>query len=148
MLSPPMLETLTIVGYRQPITRADIEAIRGVQSAEMLRQLMERGLVKIGGEDDSLGRPYLYITTRRFLELFGIHSLRDLPMADRLRRLNSDPGETSHSQDEAFDNEPEILTESVDGGPDRAIQIDQRGGEDFKAEDDSETGESGYESAA
>ncbi|RMG41691.1 MAG: SMC-Scp complex subunit ScpB [Planctomycetota bacterium] len=85
-LSPPAMETLTIVAYRQPITRADVESIRGVQSAEMLKQLMERGLVTIVGEDDSLGRPYLYGTTRRFLELFGLQSLEDLPDYHRLRR--------------------------------------------------------------
>ena len=86
-LSPPMMETLAIVAYRQPITRADIEAVRGVQSAEMLKQLMERGIVKIVGEDDSLGRPYLYGTTRQFLELYGLTSLADLPMSDTLRRV-------------------------------------------------------------
>src|SRR5690606_6125900 len=78
-LSPPMLETLSIVAYRQPATRADIEAVRGVQSAELLKQLMERELVKIVGEDDSLGRPYLYGTTRLFLERFGLTSLDQLP---------------------------------------------------------------------
>src|SRR5262249_45842525 len=56
-LSPPAFETLTVIAYRQPITRADVEAIRGVQCSEMIKQLMERGLVRIGGEDDSLGRP-------------------------------------------------------------------------------------------
>lgn len=85
-LSPTMLETLSIVAYRQPITRAEIERIRGVQSAEMLKQLMERGLVKIGGEDDSLGRPFLYVTTRRFLELYGLPDLETLPMAEKLRK--------------------------------------------------------------
>lgn len=85
-LSTPSLETLTIVAYRQPITRADIEAIRGVQCSEMLKQLMERGLVRIGGEDDSLGHPFLYETTRKFLETFGLRDLEDLPLADRLRR--------------------------------------------------------------
>ncbi len=84
-LSPPALETLALVAYRQPVTRADIEAVRGVQSGEMLKQLMERGLVRIAGEDDSLWRPYLYGTTRQFLELFGLHSLDHLPDADRLR---------------------------------------------------------------
>jgi segregation and condensation protein B len=84
-LSPPALETLALVAYRQPVTRADIEAVRGVQSGEMLKQLMERGLVRIAGEDESLGRPYLYGTTRQFLELFGLHSLGDLPDAERLR---------------------------------------------------------------
>lgn len=85
-LTPPMLETLAIVAYRQPLTRADLEAVRGVQSSEMLKQLMERELVRIAGEDDSLGRPFLYETTRKFLELYGLQSLDDLPMADRLRR--------------------------------------------------------------
>ena len=90
-LSPPALETLTIIAYQQPLTRADLEEIRGVQSTEMLKQLMERGLVKITGEHDSLGRPYLYGTTRLFLESFGVRSLDDLPMADRLRKPTSVP---------------------------------------------------------
>ena len=84
-LSPPAMETLTVVAYRQPITRADIEAVRGVQCTEMLKQLMDRGLVRIGGEDNSLGRPYLYETTRKFLEVFGLRGLDDLPRADHLR---------------------------------------------------------------
>jgi segregation and condensation protein B len=84
-LSPPAMETLTVVAYRQPITRADVEAVRGVQCTEMLKQLMDRGLVRIGGEDNSLGRPYLYETTRKFLEVFGLRSLDDLPRADHLR---------------------------------------------------------------
>lgn len=74
-------ETLAIVAYRQPVARADIEAVRGVQSGEVLRQLMEKGLVRIAGRDDSLGRPVLYGTTRKFLQLFGLKSLRDLPPA-------------------------------------------------------------------
>lgn len=84
-LSPAAMETLTIVAYRQPIIRADVEAIRGVQCAEMLKQLLERGLVRIAGEEETLGRPYLYETTRRFLELFGLRSLDELPMAEQLR---------------------------------------------------------------
>lgn len=84
-LTPPALETLAIVAYRQPITRADVEKIRRVQCSDMLKHLMERGLVRIGGEDDSLGRPFLYETTRQFLELFGLRSLDALPMAEQLR---------------------------------------------------------------
>ena len=80
-LSAAGRETLTIVAYRQPITRADIEAIRGVGAAEVLRQLMERGLIRLAGRDDSLGRPALYETTRKFLVHFGLRSLRDLPPA-------------------------------------------------------------------
>ncbi|MEX0727389.1 MAG: SMC-Scp complex subunit ScpB [Planctomycetaceae bacterium] len=85
-LTPSAMETLSIIAYQQPITRADLEAIRGVQSVEMLKLLMERGLVKIGGQEDTLGRPYLYETTRKFLELYGLRSLDDLPMAEALRR--------------------------------------------------------------
>lgn len=84
-LTPPALETLAIVAYRQPIIRADIEAIRGVSCTEIIKQLMDRGLVRIGGADDSLGRPHLYETTRQFLETFGLRSVDDLPMAARLR---------------------------------------------------------------
>lgn len=90
-LSPPSMETLTIVAYRQPITRADVEAIRGVQCSEMMKQLMDRGLVRIGGEDDSLGRPFLYETTRKFLETFGLRDLEELPLADRLRIPSGTP---------------------------------------------------------
>jgi segregation and condensation protein B len=85
-LSNSALETLAVVAYRQPITRADIEAVRGVAASEMLKQLMERGLVKIVGEDDSLGRPYLYGTTRQFLEAYGLRSLEDMPLAENLRK--------------------------------------------------------------
>ena len=84
-LSPPAMETLTIIAYRQPIKRVDVESIRGVQSAEMIKHLMERGLVRIAGEEDSLGRPYLYGTTRLFLETFGLRTLDDLPRAKELR---------------------------------------------------------------
>lgn len=78
-LSPASLETLAVVAYRQPITRADVESIRGVNCAELLTHLMEKGLIKIVGRHESLGRPVLYGTTKRFLQAFGIGSLRDLP---------------------------------------------------------------------
>ena len=78
-LSGALLETLAIVAYRQPIMRADLEAIRGVHCGDILRQLMERGLVRIAGRDDSLGRPVLYGTTKKFLATFGLRDLRDLP---------------------------------------------------------------------
>jgi segregation and condensation protein B len=83
-LSAAARETLAIVAYRQPIARADVEAIRGVQSGDMLHQLMEKGLVRIAGRDESLGRPVLYATTRKFLQTFGLRNLRDLPQAQEL----------------------------------------------------------------
>jgi segregation and condensation protein B len=84
-LSQPLLETLALVAYRQPVLRADIEAVRGVGCSEMLRQLMERDLVRIAGRSEELGRPYLYGTTKRFLQLFGLKSLDRLPRAKELR---------------------------------------------------------------
>ena len=83
-LSAPAMETLSIIAYRQPCTRADVEAIRGVQASEMIKQLMEKGLVRVVGEDDTLGRPYLYGTTKLFLESFGLTHVNQLPMADQL----------------------------------------------------------------
>ena len=84
-LSPGGRETLAIVAYRQPIMRADIEAIRGVHCGDTLRLLMEKGVIKIMGRDNSLGRPVLYGTTKKFLQVFGLNSLKDLPNADQLR---------------------------------------------------------------
>jgi segregation and condensation protein B len=84
-LSAPAMETLAVVAYRQPVLRAEIEAIRGVSCGEILRQLMDRDLVRIGGRSDELGRPYLYTTTKRFLQLFGLQSLDELPRAFALR---------------------------------------------------------------
>jgi len=84
-LSPAARETLAIIAYRQPIMRADIEAIRGVQCGELLRLLMEKGLVRIAGRHDSLGRPVLYGTTKKFLQVFGLRSLQDLPQVEQLR---------------------------------------------------------------
>jgi segregation and condensation protein B len=78
-LSAAALETLAIVAYRQPVTRAEIEAIRGVGCEDMLRQLMERDFVVIGGRTEDLGRPNVYITSRRFLQAFGLARIEDLP---------------------------------------------------------------------
>jgi len=85
-LSAAALETLTIVAHRQPVPRSEVEAIRGVACDEMLRQLMERGLLRIVGRSDQLGRPLLYGTTRQFLAGFGLNSLDDLPRASQLAR--------------------------------------------------------------
>jgi segregation and condensation protein B len=111
-LSNSALETLAVVAYRQPVGRAEIDAIRGVNSGEVLRQLMEKGLVKIAGRSDELGRPFLYATTRQFLKLFGLGNLDDLPAAGQLRRQkpsdnDTPPPEGSPSQldSEAADSE-------------------------------------------
>lgn len=85
-LTPPSLETLAIIAYRQPITRADVEAVRGVAIDGVLQSLMERGLVKIAGRAEVPGRPLLYETTQFFLEHFGLRDLDELPNAEELRQ--------------------------------------------------------------
>ena len=85
-LSAAALETLAIVAYKQPVIRADVEAIRGVSAGEMIRNLMYKGLVKIVGRAEVLGRPMLYGTTKKFLEIFGLNSLKDLPKVEELKQ--------------------------------------------------------------
>ena len=85
-LSPAALETLALIAYKQPIIRADIESVRGVAASEMIRSLMYKGLVKIVGRAEVLGRPMLYGTTKKFLEVFGLNSLKDLPKIEELKR--------------------------------------------------------------
>jgi segregation and condensation protein B len=84
-LSAAMRETLAIIAYRQPIMRADVETIRGVHCGELLGQLMEKGLVRVAGRDNSLGRPMLYGTTKKFLQMYGLRSLKDLPQVEQLK---------------------------------------------------------------
>ena len=90
-LSAPALETLAVVAYRQPVLRAEVESIRGVQCGDLLRQLMDRDLVRIVSRADDLGRPLLYGTTRRFLQVFGLRHLDELPRAAALRRTGPAP---------------------------------------------------------
>ena len=86
-LSQPALETLAIIAYRQPLTRAEIEQIRGVNVDAVMQTLMERGLVETAGRAEVVGRPPTYGTTPLFLEYFGLRGLGDLPAADELRRI-------------------------------------------------------------
>jgi segregation and condensation protein B len=86
-LSPAALETLALIAYRQPITKADIEAVRGVSVDGTLQKLTDRRLIRIGGRADLPGRPMLYETTEMFMEHFGIKALEDLPNAEELRRV-------------------------------------------------------------
>jgi segregation and condensation protein B len=86
-LTAPALETLAIIAYRQPITRAEVEQIRGVSVDGVMQTIMERGLVEAVGRAEVVGRPPTYGTTVLFLEYFGLAKLEDLPAADELRRL-------------------------------------------------------------
>ena len=85
-LSAAAMETLAIIAYKQPVIRADIEVIRGVAAGEMIRSLAYKGLVKIVGRAEVLGRPMLYGTTKKFLEVFGLNTLKDLPKIEELKK--------------------------------------------------------------
>jgi segregation and condensation protein B len=87
-LSAPALETLAIIAYRQPITKADVEAIRGVTVDGVMQKLLDAGLVKITGRAEIPGRPLLYITTQHFMEHFGLKNLDELPNASELREVS------------------------------------------------------------
>jgi segregation and condensation protein B len=91
-LSRAALETLAVVAYRQPVTRAEIEAVRGVEVDAVMRSLLERQLVRIAGHREVPGRPMLYATTKRFLEVFGLGRLDDLPTLREMEELLPPPG--------------------------------------------------------
>jgi segregation and condensation protein B len=131
-LSQAALETLAIIAYRQPMLRAEVEAIRGVACGEVLRGLLDRRLVKIVGRAEVLGRPMLYGTTREFLQVFGLSSLDDLPEIDGLKETSLKPlkaepesreeapatpeGEDSKDED-ADASEPPLVVVDIDAEP-------------------------------
>jgi len=94
-MSGPAMETLAIIAYRQPITKAAIEAVRGVACDGMIQKLLDRDLIRIGGRAELPGRPLLYETTDLFFEHFGIRSIDDLPNASELRRVKLPDPETA-----------------------------------------------------
>jgi segregation and condensation protein B len=118
-LSAPAMETLAIVAYRQPITRADIEAIRGVAVDGVLQTLLDRGLVKISGRAEVPGRPLLYETTENFMDHFGLRNLDELPNVMELRKVHLPVAASS-----AAPAAPESLSESeaLESGPEVTLQ--------------------------
>ncbi|HET6410036.1 MAG TPA: SMC-Scp complex subunit ScpB, partial [Chthoniobacteraceae bacterium] len=118
-LTGPQLETLAIIAYRQPVTRADIEAVRGVAVDSVVQVLMERSLIKIAGRADVPGRPLLYETTEYFLQHFGLKTVHELPNAAELRRVELPKAE--HAEPEP----PKELTrkgkQKVESAPDQQV---------------------------
>ena len=131
-LSQAAMETLAIIAYRQPILRADVEAIRGVACGEVIRGLMDKQLVRIIGRAQVLGRPLLYGTTKRFLELFGLKSLRDLPKAEEFRK----PGGGKDASGQPPEQEPAAPVE--DGS-----YVSEKQAVPEEQANDSETGQTG-----
>ncbi len=119
-LRPPALETLAIVAYRQPLTKADIEAVRGVSVDGVLKMLLDRNLVQIGGRADAPGRPLLYGTTDLFLDHFGIRTVDELPNAEELRKVElpvaEEPKAEETSADESEADSADTEASSSDGG--------------------------------
>jgi len=86
-LTQPTLETLAIVAYKQPVTKAEVELVRGVDCTGVLKSLLEKKLITFQGRKDVLGRPFLYGTTSRFLEVFGLTDLSSLPSIEEIKQL-------------------------------------------------------------
>ena len=97
-LSQPAIETLAIVAYRQPITKPEVDQIRGVDSGYILRQLMEKALVEVAGRGDGPGKPLLYRTTKYFLRHFGINSVSELPKPREIEEILKDDDMAEHRQ--------------------------------------------------
>jgi len=98
-LSVAALEALAIIAYRQPVTRAEVEEIRGVNSDSVIRTLLERNLVKVIGRKQAPGKPMIYATTTEFLMHFGLRDLSELPSVDEIERmLGASPGEEMRSE--------------------------------------------------
>lgn len=113
-LSQPALETLAIIAYRQPVTRSEVEQVRGVAVDGVMQTLLERGLVEAVGRAEVVGRPITYGTTPVFLEYFGLKQLEDLPAADELRRIVVEKPETLATVD------PGLATAPADAPPSEA----------------------------
>lgn len=94
VLSQAALETLAIIAYNQPITRLDVDDIRGVSSSQMIRKLVAKGFIKEAGRSDSLGRPILYKTTSEFLDYFGLATIDDLPKMEQFMENNTEVSDT------------------------------------------------------
>jgi len=107
-LSRPLLETVAIIAYRQPVTRPEIEQLRGVDSGGVLETLIERGLIRIAGRKEAPGRPIVYATTPEFLEVFSLKDLASLPDLDEFRALQT-VGEIAESEELAVDD-PTVRT--------------------------------------
>jgi len=113
-LSQPALETLAIIAYRQPLTRSEIEQVRGVSVDGVMQTLLERGIVEQVGRSEVVGRPALYGTTPVFLEYFGLRALDDLPAADELRRIPIEKPPLATAEPGLATVPPEQLTQADD----------------------------------
>jgi segregation and condensation protein B len=128
-LSKPALETLVIIAYKQPIIRSDIEHLRGVDCGGVIRVLLERKLIRVLGRKEIAGRPLIYATTKRFLEIFDLKNLRDLPTPKEIEELAATTNEGDQAviidSDQKIEDSPETSEDSESIGEDaQQIQAD------------------------
>ncbi len=146
-LRPPALETLAIIAYRQPLTKADIEAVRGVSVDGVLKMLLDRNLVQIAGRSDAPGRPLLYETSDMFLDHFGIRTVDELPNADELRKVELPKAEVEAEpeaeSDEASSEEDKDVSEP-DESPAEETDDSADEEDDTAEEEDSSTDDDGH----
>ncbi len=121
-LSAPALETLAIIAYRQPIIRADIEAVRGVAVDGVMQTLLDRGLIRIAGRSEVPGRPLLYTTTQTFLDHFGLRALEELPNAAELRYIPLPQVAPSATEPELPLSDTEGTQESMEVTPEESAK--------------------------
>jgi segregation and condensation protein B len=112
-LSPAALETLAIIAYRQPVARAEIEAVRGVDAGGVVQTLLDRGLARIEGRAEVPGRPLLYATTQLFLEHFGVKEVNELPAFDELRKVLLEKEAAAAVVPEVAEDAPETVPASA-----------------------------------
>ena len=125
-LSRPLMETLAIIAYRQPITRPEIEQLRGVDSGGVLDTLLERSLIKVAGRKETAGRPMMYATSGEFLELFGLKSLESLPDLEEFRALGDAPGIADETGADALKTgAEESRTEEVSVGEEQSAGVEE-----------------------
>ncbi len=139
-LSPPAMETLAIIAYRQPVTKSALEAVRGVSCDGMLQKLLDRELVKISGRADLPGRPLLYATTELFLEHFGITDIEDLPNIGELRKVElpdgtEDEEEKKQETTSAEDAETQLALSAVEKPSNKTAEPSQGEAEEPPSED-------------
>lgn len=144
-VSGPALETLAIIAYRQPIGRIEVEYIRGVSSAGVIRTLTDRALVDVVARGEGLGRPLLYGTTQRFLEHFGFRSLDDLPRPEELPVILRDRTPLEEPPEEEPDVAEEVVADVPEPGIDEVLAGEAssalEAGEDVEAENEPDSGE-------
>ena len=138
-LSRAALETLAIIAYKQPVIRSDVEHIRGVDCGGVLKVLLERGFIRVMGRKEIPGRPLIYGTTRRFLEVFGLETLKDLPSPKEIEELGKAPLETADdiaAEDLQTPDESQFSDAETTENPDNSALPDDEFREDAVSPED------------